>query len=138
MRFRIAPRLPRCDDAIAELQRRPRDGILGGRKLRARTPFEVPGLRPAVLHHLDANERVRVPPDELLDDALDLDALARLVGRRKRMMGEDAACAGDHDEHRDDDECNAFHAYLPPRLLYAASMNISVVHAPVAWPNRGS
>src|SRR6185436_13781365 len=139
VRFRIASRLAGRDDAIAELERRARHRKLRRRELRAGAPFEVPRLRLALLvRHLDAHERVRIAPDEFLDDALDLDALAGLVRRRERMMRERAARARQDDQGRDEYECLPCHDYLPPRLLYAASTNMSVVHAPVAWPNRGS
>src|SRR4051812_1518995 len=44
MRLGVAPRLARRDDAVTELQRRPRHGILGRRELRAGTPLEIPDL----------------------------------------------------------------------------------------------
>src|SRR6185503_4489075 len=138
VRLGVASRLARGDDAVAELERRARHRVLRRRELRAGTPLQVPGLGLAVLRHLDADERVRVAPDEFLHHALDLDALARLVRRSEGMMRENAARAGQHDQRQDKNESVPCHGYLPPRLLYAASTNMSVVHGPVVWPNRGS
>src|SRR6185503_2742379 len=99
----IAPRVARDDDLVAGLQRLARDALTGQRAGAA--PFDAPALHLAVLvgRH-DVHPRVRIAEHELHELALDLDRLALVVRRGKRMVRrrtqarEQGTRGGEHDQ----------------------------------------